>query len=150
MEVNATLLIQLFLFLSLLGWLSKFLFAPMQKLFEEREHRIQGARAEALELQKQAQQKLEEVDARIHAAQKDAKHALLLLQAEGARFHREVLEAARQQSAQHMRQAQESLKAEVGKIRAELLPAEADLSQQVITRFLGSSKTMSTMEHTHA
>lgn len=150
MEVNYTLLIQLFLFLSLLGWLSKFLFAPMQKLFEERERRIQGARAEALELQKQAQQRLAEVDARIHAAQKDAKLALLALQAEGARFHREVLEAARQQSATQMRLAHENLRAEVDKLRAELAPVEADLSRQVISHFLGSSKTANNMEHAHA
>ncbi|MEI6805030.1 MAG: ATP synthase F0 subunit B [Myxococcaceae bacterium] len=150
MEVNATLLIQLFLFLSLLGWLSKFLFSPMQKLFEERERRIQGARAEALELQKQAADRLAEVDARIHAAQKDAKLALLALQAEGVRFHREVLEAARLQSAEQMRLAHENLKAEIDKIRAELAPTETDLSNQILNRFLGNSKTAQTMEHTHA
>ena len=150
MEVNATLLIQLFLFLSLLAWLSKFLFAPILKLFDERERRIQGARAEALELQKQAQARLEEVDARIHAAQKDAKLALLALQAEGAKFHREVLEAARQQSAEQMREAQENLKAEVAQIRAELMPVQTDLSKQVLARFLGESQTMHRMEHTHA
>lgn len=150
MEVNATLLIQLFLFLSLLAWLSKFLFAPMLKLFEERERRIQGAKAEALELQKQAAQRLEEVDARIHAAQKDAKLALLALQAEGAKFHREVLEAARQQSAQQMREASEHLKAEINQLRSELVPTQADLSGQILSRFLGESKVMHKIEHTHA
>jgi len=150
MEVNATLLIQLCLFLGLLGWLSKFLFAPMLCLFEERERRIQGAKTQALELQKQAQQKLEEVDARIHAAQKDARIALMTLQAEGARFHREILEAARQQSAQEMHKAQENLRAEVDKIRSELIPAETDLSKQVIARFLNEPKITHNMEHSHA
>lgn len=150
MEVNATLLIQLFLFLSLLAWLSKFLFAPMQKLFEERERRIEGARAEALELQKQAQQRLEEVEDKIHAAQKEAKLALLALQAEGARFHREVLDAARQQSAEQMRQAQEQLHQQVETIRAELLPTQTELSEQVITQLLGSSKPQKNLEQTHA
>lgn len=150
MEVNATLLIQLFLFLGLLGWLSKFLFAPMLELFKERERRIQGAKAEALELQKQAQLKLEEVEARVHAAQREAKLALLALQAEGARFHREILELARQQTAEQMRAASENLKAEINKIRTELLPLEANLSQQIMTRLLGSSELAHNMEHTHA
>jgi F-type H+-transporting ATPase subunit b len=150
MEVNSTLLIQLFLFLSLLAWLSKFLFAPMLKLFEERERRIQGAKLEALELQKQAQKRLEEVEARIHNAQKDAKVALLALQAEGAKFHREVLEAARQQSAQQMRQASEHLKAEIDQLRDELLPVQAELSGQIVNRFLGEPRVMHKIEHTHA
>lgn len=150
MEVNGTLLIQLFLFLSLLAWLSKFLFAPMLKLFEERERRIQGAKTEALELQKQAQQRLEEVEAKIHAAQKDAKLALLALQAEGAKFHREVLEAARQQSAQQMREASEHLKSEINQLRTELVPAQTELSGQILSCFLGEPKIMHKIEHTHA
>ena len=122
----------------------------MLKLFEERERRIQGAKAEALELQKQAEQRLQEVDARIHHAQKDAKLALLALQAEGAKFHREVLEAARKQSAQQMREASEHLKAEIDQLRTELVPTQADLSGQILSRFLGEPKVMHKIEHTHA
>ena len=70
MEVNSTLLIQLVLFLSLLGLLSHSLFAPILKLFEERERRIAGAQAEAAVLHKQAQAKLEEVERRVHEAQR--------------------------------------------------------------------------------
>ncbi|MBH1989522.1 MAG: ATP synthase F0 subunit B [Myxococcaceae bacterium] len=149
MEVNSTLLVQLFLFLSLLAWLSKFLFAPMQKLFDERERRIEGARIEALRLQKEAQQRLEEVELRIHQAQKEARLALIALQAEGARFHREILDTARKQNAQELKAAQEALHEQIETVRAELLAMQPEISQRVSERLVDFDSNP-TWEPTHA
>ena len=150
MEVNATLGILLCLFLGLLVWLSKFLFRPMMALFEERERRIEGARAEAQALQREAQQRLEEIEARIQAAQKEARLALLALQAEGARFHREILEAAKKESAEQMRLAQASLKTQAEQIQQSLEGKQEDFSKQVLGRLLADSGPSRRMEQTHA
>ena len=119
-------------------------------LFEERERRIEGAQLEALELQKQAALRLEEVEARIQAAQKDARLALIALQAEGAKFHREILDAARKESAEQIRAAQADLKAQADQIRQELNSTQGDFSKQVLGRLLGEPKITHNMEHTHA
>jgi F-type H+-transporting ATPase subunit b len=151
MEVNSTLLIQLAIFLSLLGILSRSLFTPMLKLFEERERRIQGAQAEAAELHKQAQAKLEETERRIHAAQREAKQVLFDLQAEGARFHREILDKAREEAQKRMQEASWELAAQVSGLRQELSGEQGPLSQLLVGKFLSSpSNSKAHMEHSHA
>lgn len=150
MEVNSTLLIQLFLFLGLLGFLSQFLFKPIFKLFEERERRIEGARKEAALLNQQAGAKLEEIENRIHLAQREAKQALFNLQAEGARFHREMLDKAHEESQRRLREAQEDLNRQINQLRLELLPTEPILSQQIIRRFLGETSMSRQQESSHA
>ena len=47
MEINATVLLQLALFLVLMVMLFQFLFRPLLELFEARERRIDGAQEEA-------------------------------------------------------------------------------------------------------
>src|SRR3989338_1513764 len=128
MEVNFTLLIQLLLFIGLLVWLSRVLFKPLLALFEERDRRIQGARLEAEVLQKQAQQKLAEVNARILEAQKEAQRHLNVLQTEGARFYREMVEAAKQQSNAELQKARQRLKIDFEQARTELLGQEMELT----------------------
>lgn len=150
MEVNGTLLIQLALFLSLLGFLSNFLFSPILKLFEERERRIDGAKQEAGLLSKKAQEKLEEVESRIHAAQREAKQTLFALQAEGARFHREILEAARAETQKRLRESQEDLAQQITRLRGELLDIESDLTAQIVQRLSGESPMISRLEPSHA
>ncbi len=151
MEVNSTLLIQLVIFLGLLGVLSRSLFTPMLKLFEERERRIQGAQAEAVELHKQAQAKLEETERRIHDAQREAKQALFDLQAEGARFHREILDKARDETQKRMQEASKELTAQISELRQELSGEQGALSQLVVGKFLSSPFNSKThMEHSHA
>ena len=138
MEVNFTLLIQLLLFIGLLVWLSRVLFKPLLALFEERDRRIQGARLEAEVLQKQAQQKLAEVNARILEAQKEAQRHLNVLQTEGARFYREMVEAAKQQSNAELQKARQRLKIDFEQARTELLGQEMELTHQVMGRMTES------------
>ncbi|MBL4818165.1 MAG: hypothetical protein JKY15_02890 [Deltaproteobacteria bacterium] len=150
MEVDGTLLIQMALFLGLLGFLSKFLFTPMITLFEERERRIEGARQETIVLQRQAQKNLDEIERRVHEAQREAKQALLELKAEGARFHREVLDKAREDCMQRLRQSQEELRLETERLRKELVPVQLELASLVLGKIVPKADLKIQMEPSHA
>ncbi len=122
----------------------------MLKLFEERERRISGARLEAAELQRRAHEKLLEVETRIAAAQREAKKVLAELQAEGARFHRQVLDAAKAEAHKQQATARAELAEQIDRLRGELMPLQADLSKQVINQLIGNPVKGTKMEHSHA
>ena len=120
MEINATLVVQMVLFLFLSMCLSNFLFLPLIKLFDEREKRIQGARAETQQLQKSARLALERVEETIRLAQRDARQILLDLKSEGLQCQRRVLDEARRETKEKADEARQNLATEVMKIEQEL------------------------------
>lgn len=138
MEINATLLVQIVLFLLLFAWLSQFLFAPLLRLFDERERRIEGAREEAVHLSQSAHEKLALVEERVRLAQKDARQVLLALKAEGAEYQRQVLDAARQKAKQKSEEAHQRLLVQVDQTKGELSRDIAQLSQLALNRLLGN------------
>jgi F-type H+-transporting ATPase subunit b len=140
MEINATLLVQIVLFLLLLAWLSRFLFAPLLRLFDERERRIEGAREEAARLSQNAHEKLAQVEERIRLAQKEARQVLAELKAEGAEYQRRILDAAKQEARQKSEQAQAQLVVEVQRVKTELRHQVGSLSELVLSQFLGSEQ----------
>lgn len=135
MEINATLVVQMVLFLFLSTCLSNFLFSPLIKLFDEREKRIQGARAETQQLQENARLALERVEETIRLAQRDARQILLDLKAEGIQYQRRVLDEARREAKEKADAARQSLAVEVTRIEQELsrsVPSLASIAMSQI------------------
>jgi len=137
MEINATLVVQIIIFLALLTWLSRFLFQPFLKLFEEREKCIEGARQEAQSLQVEVQQKLSEIEERIELARREAKKLLLDLKAEGVEYQRKILDVARKETKEKSEAAEAELKKQVQNIKSQLEQRVPTFSTKVMERFLG-------------
>lgn len=120
MEINATIVVQTALFLFLMLWLSKVVFAPVLRLFDERERRIDGAKSEALALEKTAHDKLQMVEERMRQGQAEARALLLQLKGEGAKIHRELIEHAKEESRKKMDAARQTLLGDMQKARGQL------------------------------
>ena len=93
MEINATVLLQLALFLVLMVMLFQFLFRPLLELFEARERRIDGAQEEAKQYRENADQKAAIIEERVFKLGK--KHETPTSSRPRQRTRNQILGAAR-------------------------------------------------------
>ena len=140
MEINATLIVQAVFFCLLLAWLSNVLFKPMLALFDEREKRIEGAKAEAERLDAEARKQMQHVEAQIKIAYDDAKLVKNKLSAEADEARKTALEAARQESNAYLKQAQAELAAITSQVAEELKLSVGPLSEALMQKLGVSQK----------
>lgn len=115
MEVNGTIFLQIFIFASLLMWLSPTLFAPIMRLFDERESRIVGAKNISLELNALAEEKHQSFLAEFDRAKEEARIVMAEQKHAMEKEANEILERAKMV------------------VRAKLSVAEKDLAEQEAT-----------------
>lgn len=138
MEINATIIVQIAVFLTLMLWLSKVLFAPLMRLFDERELRIQGSREEAKALDEQGHQKLAYVEERMKQAQREAREMLASLKAEGALYHRRLVDDARAKAREKIETAKKRIQGDLDKARSEMAPFVEENATLLVNRFLAT------------
>lgn len=137
MELNATVFLQLVAFLLLLAWLSTVLFAPLMRVYDERERRIEGAADEARQLREGASQKAGVVDKRLAEAGEEARRILDDLRSKGLEREKELIDAARQKAASRLEDAQADLFAVSEEVKASLKDDAKAISDQIVTKVLG-------------
>jgi F-type H+-transporting ATPase subunit b len=131
-EINATIILQIFIFSILLLWLSRTLFAPILKLFDERERRITGAMKEALSLNDLAQKKAEAFDEQYQQARNKARESLSLLNQKMEKEHQEILQKAKLIAKAKVNESEEKLKLEENIARPVLLSQAQTMAQDII------------------
>jgi F-type H+-transporting ATPase subunit b len=136
-ELNATLLLQLAGFLFLLAFLSKALFEPFLRLFEERERRIEGARASAGQYENLVEEKAMEIDQRLSIAQKEARAILLGLKEEGNKTHAKLVEQAREDATNRLDDARAELFAATQEARSDLNAKAEAMAELIAKKVLG-------------
>lgn len=142
MEINATLVVQMAVFLLLFAFVTPVLFRPLMRLFDERDQRIEGARRQAGDLQKQVHQKIEEVELQVKDAQRNAKQTLEQLKAQASNMQREILDQARGKANEELQKARIELQNSTQKVRDELKGETTELADMVVRKFV-ESKTSS-------
>lgn len=135
MEINATIIVQLAVILTLMLWLSKVLFAPLMRLFDEREARIAGAKAEAKALEEQSSDRATYIDERMRRAQKDAREILAQLRAQGAANLRDVTDKARAEARDKIAAAKLRIQGELTKARSEMGPFVEENTKMLVAKF---------------
>jgi F-type H+-transporting ATPase subunit b len=141
-ELNATILLQLAAFLFLLSFLSKMLFEPFLRLFEERERRIEGAQKSAGQYESLVAEKASQIDLRLGDAQREARATLVKLKEEGAKTQTKLIEQAKEEASGRVDDARAELFAATQEARS-TLNAEAEamaelIAQKVLGRAAGA------------
>jgi F-type H+-transporting ATPase subunit b len=137
LEINATLLLQLVLFLVLLAWMSSVLIAPLMRVYEERERRIVGAADEAMQLRAGADEKAGLVDERLKGAHEEARAVLEQLKQKGADKERELIEEARAKTTLRLEDAQADLFAATEEIKGDLREDADKIAADIVQKVLG-------------
>lgn len=136
MELNGTIFLQVLIFLTLLLWLSRSLFAPILRLFDERERRIVGAKEAALELSARALEKSQSFDIEYEKAKSTARHALNELKQDMEKEHSEILNEAKALARETLRKAEADLEKQEEEIRPQLLAASMALADDIVGTLL--------------
>lgn len=132
MEVNATIFVQIFIFMTLLLWLSAWLFSPILALFDERERRINGAKQDAALLSALADEKARQFDVEYERARDSARHLLAELKQQADSEQRDRLERVRKLARERLDLAEADVNNQVISIRPQLELASAGIAEEIV------------------
>src|SRR5262245_30428177 len=136
-EINGTIIVQIFIFLMLLFWLSPVLFRPILRLFDEREKRIEGAKREAAEIERLAEEKSALFDREYNQAKTKAREVLGKLKQVADKEQRDILDKAKLESRAMLEKSDEELLAEEQRVRAELSKESDQIKNDIIKMLMG-------------
>lgn len=136
-DLDASLLVQIGLFVVLLVILKPLLFDPMLKLFEEREKRIEGTKRQASKEDERSAKALAKYEAILAKAREAGSTERDALRAEGVRKEAETMAGVRAQVATTIEQGRASLTNEAKAARADLANEATLLGRTIAGRVLG-------------
>lgn len=142
MELNGTIFLQVFIFLTLLVWLSGFLFSPILRLFDEREKRIVGAKKEASELSLLADEKSKAFDAAYVKARENARLTLSQLKSMQEKEQNESLLRVKAFAKERMEKAEHNLKLEEQEVRQALSSTTGTLADDIVRALLSETEKL--------
>lgn len=136
-DFDRTVLVQMALFVLLMLVLAPTLFGPLLRLFEERERRTEGARAEAREMQERAGELLLRYQTELGRVQQVAAVERERLRTETMRLEAKILDEARAATTAIVEQGRNHLNVEIAKIRAELDSKTRHISGEIAKSVMG-------------
>lgn len=137
MDLDLTVFGQIALFFVLLLVLKPVLFDPMLKLFEEREKKIEGAKAEGQRLDRESAEAQSKYEAAMASARQAAGGARDALRAEGVKAEQEILTKVRNETTATLEKGRASLAADTQAVKGELAANAAALASTLASRVLG-------------
>lgn len=136
-ELNFTLLIQVFNFLLLVFLLNVVLYKPILKVLDERDRRINGQQAEAKKLQEETQALLAEYNRKLHEAKIDAMNAKNAARSEASEEAGRIIEEARKKADEIVSQVQREIRAGIEQAMKDLEPDVSSMAATMAERILG-------------
>ncbi|MBK7584379.1 MAG: ATP synthase F0 subunit B [Myxococcales bacterium] len=136
-DFDKTFVLQMLIFATLIVVLKPLLFDPVLKVFEEREKRTEGARAEAREMQEEAGQLLRRYEAEVENIHRVASEERDHLRAETSKLEAEILNDARALTTRVVEDGRKKIETEVNGIRFDLGRQTEQIAREVAARVLG-------------
>jgi F-type H+-transporting ATPase subunit b len=136
-DLDASLLVQIALFVVLLVFLKPLLFEPMLKLFEEREKRIEGTRREASKEDERSAKALAKYEAALAKAREAGAAERDRMRAEAQRKEAEHMARVRALVASTVEQGRGTIAGEAKNARAALNVEASALGRLIASRLLG-------------
>ena len=137
-DINPTLvLVQFGIITVLLLVLKPLLFDPLLALFEAREKRIEGARAEARKMDDQAADILRKYEGEIHKVHRVAGEERDRLRGEAQKLEAHEMSEAKEEAATIVETGRKRLANESLELEAKLKVSETDLARDIASRVLG-------------
>jgi F-type H+-transporting ATPase subunit b len=131
-------IVQLINFLFLLVFLNIILFRPLLRLFKEREDNTKGALENAKALDKEKDDVLARIDAKLADGRSQAKKIYENLAGEGMEMQKGSLESAQKEAVEINRTAKEELEAASEQARAALKADIENFSKQIVKKLVGA------------
>jgi F-type H+-transporting ATPase subunit b len=136
-DVDATFIVVLVLFIGLTLILKPLLFDPMLKLFEEREKRIDGAKAQARKIDEKSATALAKYEAEMAKARAAAGAERDKIRGLAQKREQEILAEVRAATAKVLEDGRSAAQAEAERARAVLRSDAQTMAQELASRVLG-------------
>ena len=137
LDLDRTLVLQMVLFMLLVVVLKPLLFDPVLRVFEQREQRTEGARAEARAMQERAGDLLREYDREVDGMRQTAAEERDRLRHETSRLEADILRKARDGSNRILEEGRKRIQDEVRSLETELLSRTPELATEITSSILG-------------
>lgn len=136
-DFDGTLLVHIVIWFVAFFMLRALVFKPMVALFEAREAAIDGARAEARQMEKDAAKKADAFEEEMRQVRIEAGAERDKLRQEGLRLERTVLEKVQKETQASIASAEKRLEQEAAQIRQEIHATIPGLARQMASKLLG-------------
>ena len=136
-SLDLTLIVQLIIFLFLIGLLNAFLFGPTIRILEERKRRSLGALEEARRLEEETRRMIEEYERRIQEAKVLAQEERARIRQEGLYREREIVEKAREEASKFLAHVKADLDRQAEAIFQHFRRESRALVDEMVERILG-------------
>ena len=132
-----TVLAQMVLFSALILVLKPLLFDPVMRVFEERERRTEGARAESRRLQEEAGELLQKYEHALDRVREVASQERERLRTETGQLEGEILAKAHANAARVVEEGRQRIQDELTRLQSELDLESEQIASQMAARVLG-------------
>lgn len=136
LEINAVFIAQFLLFGLFVTVLKPLLFDPLIRVFEERERRTEGAKAEGREMDAKAGKLLQRYEAAMTKVRREAGRERERLRAETAKLEARIMAEARAETARIIESGKAGIAVEIAELRRELEARKPELEAQIASRIL--------------
>jgi F-type H+-transporting ATPase subunit b len=136
-DFDKTFVLQMIIFAGLIVVLKPLLLDPVLRVFEEREKRTEGARAEARRMQERAGELLRKYEKELERVAQIAAQERERVRIETARLEAEILGEARSVATRIVEEGRKRLETELGSVRVELDRQRDQLARDIASRVLG-------------
>jgi len=136
LEISAVFVAQFVLFGLFVSLLKPLLFDPLLRVFEERERRTEGAKAEARAMDEEAGALLQRYEAELARVRREAGVERERLRAETGKLEAKIMAEARAETAVILSNGKARIAAEVAQLRQELEAQKPALAAQIAGRIL--------------
>ncbi|HTM46982.1 MAG TPA: ATP synthase F0 subunit B [Polyangiaceae bacterium] len=136
-DFDRSFLVQMVLFALLIAVLKPLLFDPVLKIFEERERRTEGARAEARKMQEQAGEILTRYERELERVNQAAAAEREKIRIETLRVEQDILAQGRKVAQDIVAQGRTQIQKDVQALQFELGKRAEQLAHQIASRVLG-------------
>ena len=137
LELNKWFFVQLINFLVLLALLNYILFRPLLRLFMERDEKINGSLNNAKAIDKERDDLLHQMDAKLSGARNKAKTTFEELSKEGLNQQKNYIDEATKQAAEINKKAKEDIGAELKKAKETLRGEVESFSRIIVEKMIG-------------
>jgi F-type H+-transporting ATPase subunit b len=136
-DVDLTFLVPLVMIVALIFVLKPVLFDPMLRLFEERERRTEGAKAQARRVDEKSTTALAKYEAEMAAARMSANAERDKIRAQALAREQQILTGVRQVTAKVIEEGKRNARTEAERIRKSLNSQTTETARELATRVLG-------------
>lgn len=139
LDIDATFIVQMGLFLFVVYFLNVVLFRPYLKTWEARQQGVEGSREHAAETEAQAAVLLVELEQKMRTARRDAQEVRESLRSQGLQEQNDILEEVRQEVDQTLQQEREKISAKVASAQGDLSARAQVLAESIVKKLLPSA-----------